>query len=122
MSEYGYGVSLIQSFNYDKERLLQALDGKLICGETEDGFEYADASQDECRDFIIGVFDNAVYHALQGYASGRVMEKVAEANGVDVKSGQTFQDYLHFKAIDEQEQDETYNYGNPDHPDENDVF
>ena len=118
MSEYGCGVSLIQAFNYDKERLLKALDGQLICGETEDGFEYAPATEAECREFIIHVFDNAVYHALQGYSSGRVMEKVAEANGIDINSGQVFKDYLHFKMTEDSEGDsEEYNYGDPDSPD-----
>ena len=106
MGEYGSGVSLIQAFNYDKERLLKALDGQLMCGETEDGFEYAEATSEECRAFIISVFDNAVYHALQGYQSGRVLEKSAEANGVDIKSGQFFKDYLHFKTKDDEEQTE----------------
>ena len=117
MSEYGCGVSLIQAFNYDKERLLKALDGQLICGETEDGFEYAPATEDECREFIIQVFDNAVYHALEGYSSGRVMEKVAEANGIDIHSGQIFKDYLHFKVEEETEQidsEEQYHYGDVD--------
>lgn len=118
MGEYGSGVSLTQAFNYDKERLLKALDGQLMCGETENGFEYAGATQEECREFIIRVFDNAVYHALQGYQSGRVLEKSVEANGVDVKSGQFFKDFLHFKAKDDEEQTEEYNYGDPDNPEE----
>lgn len=113
MSEYGSGVSLTQAFNYDKERLLQALDGKLICGETEEGFVYAEATPAECRDFIITVFDNAVYHALQGYRSGKIMEKVAEANGVDIYSGQTFLDYQHFMQKLAEEETELYDYGDP---------
>ena len=44
MGEYGSGVSLTQAFNYDKERLLKALDGQLVCGESEYGFMYGDAS------------------------------------------------------------------------------
>ena len=118
MSEYGGGISLVQAFNYDKERLLKALDGKLVCGETEDGFEYEDASQEECRAYIISVFDNAVYHALQGYQSGRVLERTAEANGVNTKSGQFFKDYIHFIGVDSQEHTEEYNYGDPDNPDD----
>lgn len=113
MSEYGCGVSLVQAFNYDKERLLKALEGQLLCGENEEGFIYADATEEECRDFIISVFDNAVYHALQGYTTGRVLERAAEANGVDTKSGQFFQDYLHFRQKEVEEETEEYNYGNP---------
>ena len=120
MSEYGSGVSLVQAFNYDKERLLKALDGQLLCGETEEGFEYEDASDEDCRAFIISVFDNAVYHALQGYQSGRVMEQVMGANGIKVGDGQIFKDYLHFKQMDELKQfkEEQYNYGDPESEDD----
>jgi len=120
MSEYGCGVSLVRAFNYDKERLLKALDGKLMCGETEDGFEYCDAPEEECRAFIISVFDNAVYHALQGYQSGRVMEKVMNSNGLNSTDNQIFKDYLHYKTEDDLEQfnGEQYNYGDPENSDE----
>ena len=116
MGEYGSGVSLSQAFNYDKERLLQALRGRLVCGETSEGFEYCEAPQSECRAEIIALFDNAVYHALQGYQSGRVLEKTAEANGIDTKSGQFFKDYLHFRHMDTVEHafDDEYNYGDPE--------
>lgn len=123
MSEYGSGVSLVQAFNYDKERLLNALNGKLICGETEDGFIYCDAPEKECRDFIISVFDNAVYHALQGYQSGRVYERVMDANGFKIGDGQIFKDYMHFKTMDDLEQVKdgiSYNYGNPESEDDDD--
>ena len=120
MGEYGCGVSLFQAFNYDKERLLKALDGQLMCGETEEGFEYCDAPAEECRAFIIHVFDNAVYHALQGYGTGRVMEKVMSANGLNPTDNQLFKDYMHFKLEDEAEQmeSESYNYGDPENPDD----
>ena len=120
MGEYGSGVSLVQAFNYDKERLLHALKGQLICGETEDGFEYADAPEEECRAFIISVFDNAVYHALQGYSSGRVYEQVLGANGIRVGDGQIFKDYQHFKALDDMKQmrGEQYRYGDPENSDD----
>lgn len=120
MGEYGSGVSLTRAFNYDKERLLKALEGQLLCGENEDGFIYEDAPEEECRAFIISVFDNAVYHALQGYSSGRVYEKVMEANGIKVGDGQIFKDFLHFKQMDDmkQFQGEQYNYGDPENPDE----
>ena len=117
MSEYGCGVSLIQAFNYDKERLLKALDGQLVCGDTENGFEYADATEDECRAYIISVFDNAVYHALQGYQTGKVLEQVMNANGIKVDDNQLFMDYMHFRSIADMEAMESsdqYNYGDPD--------
>ena len=120
MGEYGSGVSLTQSFNYDKERLLKALDGQLVCGESEYGFMYGDASPEDCREFIISVFDNAVFHALQGYGSGRALEKAAEANGIDIKSGQFFKDYMHFRVTDpiKGKEEEEYRYGDPEQPEE----
>ena len=116
MSKYGNGVSLVEAFNYDKERLLQALRGRLVCGETSEGFEYCEAPENECRAEIIALFDKAVYHALQGYQSGRILEKTVEANGVDIKSGQFFKDYMHFKHMDtiEHEFSEEYEYGDPE--------
>lgn len=93
MGEYGSGVSLIQAFNYDKERLLKALDGQLLCGESGYGFMYGDASPEDCREFIISVFDNAVYHALKGYGSGKTLEKADE-------------------------QAEEYHYGDPENPED----
>ena len=121
MSEYGCGVSLTQAFNYDKERLLKALDGQLICGETEDGFGYADAPEAECREFIIHVFDNAVYHALQGYSSGRALEQVMNANGIDPADNQIFKDYMHFRTLEPDDQEEEYNYGDPEEPEDFDL-
>ena len=116
MSEYG-SISMVQAFNYDKERLLHALDGQLMCGETETGFEYADATEDECRAYIIQVFDNAVYHALQGYGCGRVYEKVMEANGMKINDGQLFKDFMHFKMLDEVEQEDAEHYNYCDYED-----
>lgn len=120
MGEYGSGVSLTQAFNYDKERLLHALKGELLWGESEEGFIYEEASEEECRKFIIDVFDNAVYHALQGYSSGRVYEKVLEANGIKPSNGQIFKDFLHFKQMDDLQQfkGEQYNYGDPENPED----
>lgn len=122
MGEYGSGVSLVQAFNYDKERLLNALEGRLMCGETEEGFEYCEAPQSECRAEIIALFDNAVYHALQAYQSGRVLEQAAKENGVDTKSSNFFLDYLSLKLIDDDEytKREAYNYGDPENPEEDD--
>ena len=121
MSEYGCGASLIQAFNYDKERLLKALDGQLVCGETEEGFEYADAPEDECRAFIIHIFDNAVYHALQGYSSGRSLECVMRANGIDPQDNQVFKDYMHFRSMESAGREEEYNYGDPEEPEDFDL-
>lgn len=77
MSEYGSGVSLTQAFNYDKERLVKALtDNELVVGENQDGFIYEKATENEVKRFILDTFDNAVYHALQGYASGKALKQI----------------------------------------------
>ena len=78
MGEYGCGITLSQSFMYDKERIKKALAGQLMCDETEDGFVYADASKEECDKYIIDAFDNAVHHALQLAHAGRAYDKILE--------------------------------------------
>lgn len=76
MGEYGSGVSFARSCAYDKERIKMALQGKLLLGESENGFEYADAPREECEAFILSAYDNAVYQATEAFASGRAIEKI----------------------------------------------
>ena len=83
MGQYGSGISMQMAFAYDKERIKKAMEGELLCGEDENGFQYAPAGYEECREFILEAFDNAVYQALTANASGRALEKVAKDNGLD---------------------------------------
>ena len=112
--------SLVERFNADKERLIQALNGNIASVNNEGEIEYNAGSQEECREAIISLFDSAVYQALSGVSVGRVMEKVLGANGVDIKNPQVFKDYAHFKDLDaiEQSKEVPYNYGDPDNPED----
>ena len=74
MAEYGSGISMACAFTMDKERIKHALKGELICGETEDGFEYTPASKEDCEEYIISAFDNAVYWAIEMADSGKAIE------------------------------------------------
>ncbi len=74
MAEYGSGISLAQAFKYDKERVLHALKGELMVEENADGFIYEPASKEECDEYIISAFDNAVYHVFEGHSAAKAIE------------------------------------------------
>ena len=76
MSEYGGYLTLEQQFDLDRERLEQALEGKLVCGEDEKGFIYYEASEEECQDFLLSIFDNAVYWVAQANESAFILEQI----------------------------------------------
>ena len=82
MGEYGAGMSLTEAFNNDKERICAALEGMLIVGEDEKGWVYKKADKEECKKYILKCFDNAVYHALQGYRSGKALEETLGSCGI----------------------------------------
>lgn len=94
MAEYGCGVSLGQAFMYDKERIREALEGRLMIGEGGDGFVYGDAPKEDCCGFILAAFDNAVYHALEACASASALEAVMEKHGLSTMSGELANEYL----------------------------
>ena len=76
MGEYGPGLTSGKAFMLDKERIKHALAGKLICGETDAGFEYAEAPEEECAAYILSAFDNAVFMCQKSMASGRAFERL----------------------------------------------
>ena len=76
MAEYGNGVSFGQACTYDKERIKMAFQGKLMIGESVNGFEYEKADKDECKRYILGAYDEAVYQARTAMASGRALERM----------------------------------------------
>lgn len=104
MSEYGNGMSLTEAFNNDKERICAALEGHLIVGENENGWIYEEATPEECKKYILGAFDNAVYHALAGYRSGKALEELASKHGV--KPENHFMEYMIISERLRKEQDE----------------
>ena len=82
--QYGSGITMGQAFAMDKERIKHALKGELMCGETEEGFEYAPATKEECDRYILSTFDNAVYHCRQANAGGVVLEGFLNRAGVNI--------------------------------------
>lgn len=84
MSKYGSGLTFGKICMMEKEQIKQALRGKLLCGETEKGFEYAPASQEKCEKFILHAYDNVVYHALQSLDHGRAQERLLKEEGIDL--------------------------------------
>ena len=97
MSEYGNGVSMARAFSMDKERIKHALKGELICGETVNGFEYAPASREECEEYIISAFDNAVYWALEMADSGKAVERALGVDSINEIDKEYFERYVEAK-------------------------
>jgi len=95
MSEYGSGMTFKRACELDRERIIHALKGELVCDETDTGFVYADAPKEECDEFILSAFDNVVYHAEQAFHSGRALEKMLKDNDVSYD----LKDYM--KALDD---------------------
>ena len=82
MSEYGSCMTMAEAAEVDKERIIHALGGELVCGESERGFEYTSAPQDECREFILSVLDKWYFLAKQAADAGRTLERMLERRGV----------------------------------------
>ena len=99
MGEYGPGLTMGQIFNIDKERIKHALAGELLYTDTESGeLIYRPASPEECREFILRKFDNAVFHCLEQMKFGRVYDWIIEKNGIHY----TIQDILISKRIEDE--------------------
>lgn len=106
MSEYGSCMSMAEMFNLDKERIKMALNGQLLSGEDESGFEYSPASKEECDEFIISAFDNAVHHCLKMARSGRAFEKILDDEGIKPES--YFQKYMEITMALERQDEKEY--------------
>jgi len=105
MGEYGPGLTAGRAFSLDKERIKHALKGELLAGETEEGFYYKPASREECEKFILGSYDNVVFHCLEAYAFGRIYEHYLEKNGIRL----SLSEILISKAIEDMK-DQDYQY------------
>ena len=95
MSEYGCN-SLTESF--------KALEGELLASENENGFIYEKASAADCKQYILEAFDNAVFHALRGYASGKALEEIIKERGEDVR----IYEYMNAISLVEREREKKY--------------
>ncbi len=84
--KYGCGLTMEDFFRLDRERIIKALQGKLVYDETEEGFEYGKAPKKDCKDFILSAFDNACHLAIQGNNVGRMLEQMLKEKGMSGKS------------------------------------
>ena len=105
MSEYGNGITMMEGFALDRERIRHAWDGELATGEDEHGFFiYEPADEGDCLAFIVKAFDNAVYQLQEALASGRALEHMLQERVPDYPYGESFREYM--KALDiEKEKD-----------------
>lgn len=112
------GLSRTQAFNFDKIRLLQALEGRPVYERTADGVKYTYPSKEERRNIIISIFDNAVDTALSGWLSSYSFESTMRANGYSISDHQVFQDFMHYYTLHKAARDkvEQYHFGDPDKP------
>lgn len=113
-----FGLTYIQAFNFDKVRLLQAIEGKPVYERTADGIKYTYPSKEERRNIIISIFDNAVNTALYYLEDSSAYVRTLAANGHPITDGQVLQDYLHFRVIEDKQynKNEHYIFGDPDKP------
>lgn len=101
MGEYGSGLTSGQCFNMDKERIKHALKGELVCRESEDGFKYAAAPQEECERFILSAFDNAVFQCKQALDSGRAHERLLKET-TKLSDAEIMKKYIRYMAEESQ--------------------
>lgn len=115
MSEYGSGIPMTKAFQYDKERLEHALNNELICGETENGFEYAPCSKEEADAYIKEVFDNAVYECLEATASANTLDKILREH-CNYPESETFQLYMKYIEAEKMKLHKEYPFPQGDDP------
>lgn len=103
MSEYGSGITMMEGFALDRERIRHAWDGELVCGEDERGFFlYEPADEGDCLAFIIKAFDNAVFQCRQALAGGRALERMLQERIPDYPYGASFAEYQKARAAEEE--------------------
>ena len=99
MAEYGNGVSFGQACTYDKERIKMALQGKLLARESSNGFEYEKGEKEDCKNFILDTYDEAVYQARMAMASGKALERML----FDLLPDRTAVDFMKYMKYFEEE-------------------
>ena len=110
MGHYGSGLTLGRSCMLDKERIKHALDGEIMIDDTEDGFVYGPGTPEECKEFIISAYDNAVYWALDGLDRGRGMEALLASKGIHLGKDYTLQEYMEYMQHAKREFAGAYEY------------
>ena len=79
--KYASGLSFGKVCSMDKERIKEALRGRIMAGGNEAGFIYKDATKEEAEEEILSIYDECVYQALVALHSVRALGKVAKDHG-----------------------------------------
>ena len=112
MGQYGSGIRMMDALVYDKERVKEALKGRMVIGEDDKGFIYEDCSRAEAERYILDAFDNMVYQYVNANAAGKAYERLLRDMGIKI-------DYNNLFVYIEQERMEAlvyghYHFGNDD--------
>jgi hypothetical protein len=119
MSEYGSGITMMEGFALDRERIRHAWDGELVCGEDDRGFFlYEPADEGDCLAFIIKAFDNAVFQCRQALAAGRALEHMLQERIPDYPYGESFEEYQKARVAEEERDLKRADYPFDDDPDD----
>ena len=117
MSEYGNGITMMEGFALDRERIRHAWDGELVSGEDEHGFfVYEPADEGDCLAFIVKAFDNVVYQMREMLASARAMEHMLQERVPDYPYGESFREYLRALDIEKEKDSRRADYPFDDDP------
>lgn len=76
MGKYAPGLSFKDVCEMELEQIEHALEGELAVGENEQGFVYAPAPAEKCREFIIDAYKECAFQALSAMHSGRALDKL----------------------------------------------
>ncbi|MBQ6395498.1 MAG: hypothetical protein IJH87_04065 [Atopobiaceae bacterium] len=111
MGEYASWLTTGEAAELDKERIKEALSGRLMIGEDEDGFVYGPAAKEECDRFVLDAFDNQVHLCKQANAVGRAYERILADRGIGIslfefmgyveEESDRFNDYVFEHELDE---------------------
>ena len=84
MTGYDCCSCLAEAGRKDLERVFNALEGKMVCGETDGCFEYCDAPKIACDNFILSAFRNVLYELMEVTARLKATEEAFEiTKGID---------------------------------------
>ena len=104
MAEYGSGVRMMEALAFDKERIKEAMNGRLMIGEDDQGFIYDDCSKEEAQNYILDAYDNLVFQLVNANSANKAYSRV-------IKDANLRIDYSRFFIYLEQERMEALVYG-----------
>ena len=74
---------LEEAFKMDRERIIMALQGKLVRDETEEDFVYDNAPKEDCEEFILSTFDHDCDLAIKCSIMAKRLEEILRDKGMD---------------------------------------